>query len=444
MSTVVTTTTRRRRARKPAAKTTTLARQMPYRMPFVSGRGVYQRRVAAQPKSRVRLPSGLGSMIGGAAGTYLGGPLGGVIGSGLGHLAQGLLKHISGFGDYTVEVNSLMGLSPPELVNLSKNAVCLRHREYIGDITAAANYTVTAYDINPGLSASFPWLQGVAENFEEYMITGMIFEYKTLSADYTTASSAALGYVAMATQYNSLLPNFPDKVHLENYEFANSAKPSESFIHPIECKRSLNPVNQLYVRTGPVQANADQRLYDLGKFQIATGGNSGSGILGELWCTYEVCLFKPRLLENDDEPLVAHWQLTGVDNNNVMGSSFPDPVAGSTLVGALVGGNGIAFPTTLTSGKFLISYNVWGTAASITAPSITAASGCTILQYFKGDTVDRATVPSNSTTSSIFSITFAIEITGAAVVTFGTAGSLPTSATACDLWVLQFNDDIVS
>lgn len=383
-------------------------------------------------------------MLGGAAGTFIGGPIGGVIGSGLGHLAQGLVKHITGFGDYTVEVNTLMGLSPPELINLSKNAVCLRHREYIGDITASANYTVTAYDINAGLQPSFPWLAGVAENFEEYMITGMIFEYKTLSADYTTASSAALGYVAMATQYNSLLPPFPDKIHLENYEFANSAKPSESFIHPIECKRSLNPVSQLYVRTGPVQSNADQRLYDLGKFQIATGGNAGSGILGELWCTYEVCLFKPRLLEDDDETLTSHFQCNSVTNNAPLGQVAADAVAGSTLQATVVG-TSITFPDTLTEGKFLVSYNVWGGATAVTSFTISAVSGCTLLQYFKNDTVNKATTPQNGATTAIFAVVVLIQITaGTAQLSFGDDGTLPTSASAADVWITQVNDDIVS
>jgi len=123
------------------------------------------------------------------------------------------MKHITGFGDYNISVNSLMGpaFTPPEIINRSRESVCIRHREYITDITASSAFTLQSYDINPGLVSSFPWLSAVAGNFEEYMISGMIYEFKTLSADYTTASSAALGFVVMATQYNALSANFPDK-----------------------------------------------------------------------------------------------------------------------------------------------------------------------------------------------------------------------------------------
>lgn len=426
-------------ARKKAAAS---SKSPMYRTPRVTGSGAYRRKAA--PRSRNMLPSGLGSMLGGAAGTFLGGPLGGVVGSGLGHLAQGLIKHITGFGDYSVRVNSLMGdgFSPPELINLSKNSVCLRHREYIGDISASEAFSVQGYDINPGMQATFPWLSGVANNFEEYMFTGMIFEFKTLSADYTTASSAALGYVAMATQYNSLLPDFEDKVHLENYEFSNSAKPSETFVHPIECARGLNPVSQLYVRTGPVPQNADQRLYDLGRFQIATGGNTGTGILGELWCTYEVCLYKPRFVENDNLTLAGQWTLAGVTLNAPLGASPATPAVGNTLE-LSIDGLAMVFPATLTSGQFLVSYYVLGSAATINDPTVTALSNCTKKSIWGSTPTPQITIPANGVSSVAYTCSVLLEVTGpSATLLFSDDGVIPTSVTFASLWVAQVNDAI--
>jgi len=401
-------------------------------LPVYTGRGAYRKAKA----SNSSVP--WGSMIGGGLGTVIGGPIGGMIGSGIGHLGQNLIKHFTGFGDYSIEVNSLMGerFSPPELINYSKRGVCLRHREYIGDITANSAFTLTAYDINPGISTTFPWLSGVADNFEQYMITGMIFEYKTLSADYTTAASAALGYVAMATQYNSLQPPFQDKVHLENYEFANSAKPSESFIHPIECKRSLTPTDPLYVRTGPVENNADQRLYDLGKFQIATGGNSGSGVLGELWCTYEVCFYKPKLVDDDDDVLGGHWLLGGVTAVAPFGSGqTPDPQ--NTLQIDFTGTT-LTFPATLNSGVFYIAWNCVGTStAALDVPSLTATSGCILSDAFVNHTIDQFHTQNGVTSTGMIQM-FEIYITDySAVITFGAAGTLPADVTSADLHIAQ-------
>lgn len=403
--------------------------------PVYSGRGAYKK-VAARPINKS--PSvPWGSMIGGGIGAALGGPVGSAIGGGVGHLAQSLIKHFTGFGDYSIEVNSLMGgrFSPPELINYSHRGVCMRHREYIGDITATSAFTLTAYDINPGLSSSFPWLAGVANNFEQYAITGMIFEYKSLSADYTTAASAALGYVAMATQYNPLQPQFQDKIHMENYEFANSAKPSENFIHPIECKKSLTPTEPMYVRTGPVENNADQRLYDLGKFQIATGGNAGSGVLGELWCTYEVCFYKPKLVDADDDVLSAHWELGSVTGAGPLGSA-QTPDADNTL-DIVFTPTSMTFPSTLNHGKFQVTWTVAGDSTAVTPPGITATSGCSLPAEWINHTTTPFTTQVGITTTGCIVI-FIVEITDySAVVTFGGAGTTPANPVGADLHIAQ-------
>jgi hypothetical protein len=393
------------------------------------------------------LPSNLGATVGALAGSALGGPLGGVIGSTAGHGLQALVKYITGFGDYRVHYNSLMlggamsdGVyTPPEIINKSKDAVCLRHREYITDITATSAFTLQSFDINPGLVSTFPWLAGVAENFEEYMITGMIFEYRTLSADYTTASSAALGFVVMATQYNVLNPNFPDKKTMENYEFANSAKPSETFIHPVECKKSLNPVSELYVRTGSVPANADQRLYDLGNFQIATGGNSGTGILGELWVTFEICLFKPKLITSiGSELLTDHWISTTTGGANFFGSSRtvqPGSNLGLTVTNAF-----FRFPPDITDGTYLVIYQVTGGAVTVSTPA-TSLTNCLQLQVWQNDT--NVVVDNTGNSSAIYILSFVVSITGSNAQVGFTSGSIPTSS-RMDLWVTQVNGNIGS
>jgi len=400
----------------------------------ITGVGAYRRGKAKHDDPYIPW----GSMIGGAIGGLIGGPPGMAIGGGVGHLSQKLIKHFTGVGDYQVEVNTLLGpdFSPPELINKSKRGVCLRHREYIGEITAAANFTNTAYDINPGINTTFPWLAGVANNFEQYAFTGMIFEFKTLSADYTTAASAALGYVAMATQYNSLSPDFVDKIHMENYEFANSAKPSESFIHPIECKKSLTPTEPLYIRTGPVETNADQRLYDLGKFQIATGGNSGTGVLGELWCTYEVCLYKPKLVDQDDTIMSAHWLLGSVTGAGPLGTS--QTADSSNNLDIIFTPTTITFPDTLNSARFLIVWNCVGAStASLVCPVISATSGCAIAV----DWVNHANSTfqqENGITSVAMFVTWIVVITDySAVVTVGGAGTIPASITSADLHIAQ-------
>lgn len=374
----------------------------------------------------------------------LGYQIGKDIGGALGYGAQQLVKFLTGFGDYQIHTNSIMGgvYNPPELRNIRDRGVVVRHREYIADITATSAFTVQSFPINPGLSSSFPWLAQVCDAFEEYYITGLVYEYKTLSADYTTASSAALGYVVMATQYNTYNPVFPDKKTMENYEFSNSAKPSETFVHPVECKRSVTPVSELFIRTGAVPSGADSRLYDLGNFQIATGGNSGSGVLGELWVTFEIVLCKPKLVEAIGYDIMTdHYRLAAASIADLTPlSTAPTLASGSLIGGVISSGTTYTFPSTIVNGLYLVNYQVTGSSTAITSHNI-GGTGYTALSVWRGDTANNVTnVP---LTSTVYMMMMIIQITAAsATIVWATSGTLPTSPTSGDLWITQINGSI--
>lgn len=414
---------------------------------FVGGHGAYSTR---KPRTRAPATASVRRQIKGS-GNYkstVGARIGSEIGAALGYGAQQLVKYITGFGDYKVTSNSLMGglYDPPEIRNLRERGVCIRHREYLLDITAASSFTLQSFPINPGLVSTFPWLSQVAEAFEEYAITGMIFEFKTLSADYTTASSAALGSVVMATQYNVLSPPFPNKQTMENYEFSNSGKPSETFIHPIECKKAATPVSELFVRTGPVPAGADPRLYDLGNFQIATVGNTGSGVLGELWCTFEVCFFKPKLVASVGLELATdHWQLFGVTSALPLGTSSvlqPGSQIGTviTTTGALAGLN-LTFPDTIIEGNYLVMWFVHGTSGTLVPPTLSITNG-NQLEIWLEDSTNGVTA--GGTGSNQFLALVAQVTAPGMIIQFGALGTLPTPFVSGDLWVMQVNGGIAT
>ena len=123
------------------------------------------------------------------------------------------------------------------MVNSAHKSVIIRHREYLDDIVSSATpntFKLQNFYINPGDRITFPWLSQIADSFEHYRIRGMIFEFRSMSADALNSTNTALGQVIMATAYNSALPNFNNKYEMENYEFGVSTKPSCSLMHPIE------------------------------------------------------------------------------------------------------------------------------------------------------------------------------------------------------------------
>jgi len=354
-------------------------------------------------------------------------------------VTRSLMKLITGFGEYRIAGNSLMsgtsGIDPPEVRN-TPGGMVVRHREYLGDINATTTFTLQSFNINPGLRTTFPWLSSVAQSFEQYRIQGMIFEFKSLASDavLSTSTSSALGSVIMATQYDALDTAFTSKFNMENYQFACSSKPSISFIHPIECARNQTSISELYIRNGAV--SGDLRLYDLGVFNIATVGmQASSGVCGELWLTYEVQLFKPKLIEDLGlEVYTDHFNLKSVTNSTPLGTTST-LAAGSTMGGVITSGYLYNFPPNIVDGNYLFTWNVTGnsTAISLSAITFTRAVG---YQIFQSDASSNVSNTVTTTTNAL--VIGAVQITSSgATISFGTGGTLPATITSGDLIVTQ-------
>jgi hypothetical protein len=266
----------------------------------VRGRGDYK----ANVKSRWGEGGGSAKKLFEAAGSAVGGPVGGYLGG----LLNRAIYALTGFGDYQVQQNVLLeSNAPPTVVNRSNKEFVVRHREYIQDIYSLAGtantpsgFGILAFPINPGDAKTFPWLSTIADKFEQYRIEGMLFEYKSLYSDAVVTQNGSIGSIVLATEYNAGAPLFSSKQAMENYQFAQSCKPSCSVLHPIECANRQNVLSELYIRPGTLPAGEDVKTYDFGDFQIASQGiplgAAGAAVnLGEIWVTYQIVLLKPRI-----------------------------------------------------------------------------------------------------------------------------------------------------
>lgn len=204
--------------------------------------------------------------------------------------------NIVGNGSYRTNGMKVQdGYSPPMFRRGTDGSVIVEHREYLGDITGSTAFTNTSFQVNPTNTTLFPWLSNLAYNFEQYRVLGMVFEFKSMSADALNSTNTALGTVIMAAEYNALDANFVSKLEMENYEWAVSLKPSESCLYPLEAAPNETPVDLLYIQEGPLPVGADLRLYNWANFQIATVGMQAAADIGELWVSYSLELVKPRV-----------------------------------------------------------------------------------------------------------------------------------------------------
>jgi len=411
------------------------------RRPKVVKEVIVQKVPRRKKKINKRVVSGSGTY---GIGERLGRSAGGFLGRNVDQLADYLL---SGFGDYNINNNTLLhgGMDPPTIANSTKNGgIIVRHREYISDVFSTVNFTLTSFNINPGLNGSFPWLAQIASSFEQYSLRGMIFEFKTTSSDVVLSTNAttALGAVIMATQYNALDIPFVDKRTMENYQYSNSSKPSESMLHPIECARAQTSVDNLYVRVGAVPPTADLRLYDMGIFNIATVGmQNNGGVIGELWASFEIEFYKPKLLLGD--VLTDHWQLKNVTNAAPFG--LISTLTASSTLGTTISASGliITFPATVVDGNFLFEYTVFGTGAPVTQFNLPTQFNIAALRVWENDT-SLYEGTRTATTTNVYSFSQLYQIQGPSATLTFTAPILPTSVSAGDLWITQVAEPIIT
>lgn len=363
-------------ARKPKAYT---ARPM-IRYAKPAGARTSTRRVVKRKSGGVG--SALGTAVGTALGAYLGGPAGAAMGAGIGKAGGNLLGKIFGSGDY--QVSNVSAIKQNSLVQANANnipqfgtgrvAVNFTHREFLGDVFSASTantFKIDSYPINPGQSDTFPWLSGVVgAKFQQYRINGMWFEFRTMSADALNNVNTALGSVVMSTDYDSADATFTSKQQMENTEYGVSCKPSVCMLHAIECARSQTPVSELYIRAWDVPPGKDIRLYDLGRFSIATTGVQGTNVnLGELWVTYNIDCFKA--IEQPPGYLIpfSYYALAGVDATHPFGTSQPQWQMGpndppNQIPVVFESSNRFSFPDDTPVGThFKIQYNLQGSEA---------------------------------------------------------------------------------
>ena len=212
---------------------------------------------------------------------------------------------IKGRGDYQVNQIIKGGSKRPLTFASAKNLsgdVYITHREFVQNVTVqppvggtggSTPFTISTVQLNPGLVASFPFLSQIAQAFTLYEFLGLVFEYKPTSGEYGSSSSNQLGKVIMATNYDPDAPAFTNSVSMENYDYANSSKPSVGLLHGVESKHSTRATNVLYTRSGT--SAKDKIFTDVGTFYIATEGiqfansqNATAAIVGELWVSYKV------------------------------------------------------------------------------------------------------------------------------------------------------------
>jgi len=212
---------------------------------------------------------------------------------GAGYLVSGASK-LLGFGAYTREsASTYLASKVPTMHATLDKGIRVSHHEYLGEMSSSTAYAVASYMINPGLSGTFPWLSTVAAAFQKWEDNGIVFYFKSTSADALNSTNTALGSVIGAVTYNPYQVPPTDKVSMLGLSGANAGKPSEDNLFPVECLASQSLFGTKLVRLRGVVD--DLAKYDAGTFHIATVGSQAVAAIGELHVVYDITLKEPKL-----------------------------------------------------------------------------------------------------------------------------------------------------
>lgn len=296
--------------------------------------------VVVQPKARPKTFKQAVQRVTTSAGERIGSKIGGWVGD----FAQKAISTITGLGDYKVKFNSIVAPTqgPPAFM-LGGGCVCIAHREFLGVVSSPGSaFNITSYPLNPTAPVTFPWLSEIAYSFESFRFRGLVFEFKSTYGDAIASTNAALGSVILATQYNTTAPPFTTQVQMENYQFATSTKPSISMIHPVECDPSQLPLEHLYTYSS---SNSDPRWLMPGTTYLATVGQQSAATIGELWVSYEIEFYQPKLLSGTPSSgLGGHYSGMFLSLNSFTTGVFPTT------------GTSVLFPIKMLSGDLSVSF----------------------------------------------------------------------------------------
>jgi hypothetical protein len=199
--------------------------------------------------------------------------------------------------------------------------------EYLTNMEATEPFTLQQVKINPGDETVFPYLSGLANNYEEYKFERLTFQYKTTCSTLTDGSS----YFAFNPDSREDAPT--DKIRFMSFHDAKKAGAWESY--SLTVPRERLKVKR-YISTGDLPSDTDIHFYDVGSFYAASEGNSGNVStpisIGEVYVSYRVVLSSPRRLVDNGSPSMTFATTSSIPPNPFDGATphYSVPVPGVT------------------------------------------------------------------------------------------------------------------
>lgn len=346
----------------------------------------------------------------------------------------------------------VMSVRPMSAHTNRRGDIVVEKTEYLFDLTSSATasaFSGTAFAVNPGLSSAnggaFSWLNGIANQFEEWDPVYCEIIFKSTSANALNSTNTALGTVGITPLYNTFSStSLGSKVAAESYDGACSGVTSKSLLLKLQTKNSRNPLDTYFTRSGAVPANQTASMTDLCNVVVWTQGLQGTSVVvGEVWIRYKIILKspKPGALLGSSVAGAHYTASSGVSTSHYFGTGdAPTQSAGSNMVWTFTGTTAIG-PATIAPGKYEITYVTNGGATGgAVGPTIAYTTNCSAANITNASASAQYAVGNPTGTWGI--TTVFVNVTGPSpVLTF--SGAIFPSSANIDFIVTQLPTGLV-
>ncbi len=171
----------------------------------------------------------------------------------------------------------------------TRSGIRVSFRELISESLAGNTaFSITSQiAVNPGLSASFPWLSVMAQQYEQYKIHSLVYEY----VPYVPTTTQ--GTVVMFMDYSASDPQPSSETQAMNHPGAICAPVWQGCKFSARVPDMFPTGPRKYVRDCLVAG--DDKLYDAGTFYLCVDNETSTATIGKLFARYDIEFFTPQL-----------------------------------------------------------------------------------------------------------------------------------------------------
>jgi len=254
-------------------------------------------------------------------------------------------------------------------IKATRDSSRIVHRELIASISGTAGFAIaSAFALNSGIAATFPWLASQAASWEQYRFNKLRFCY------YTRTGSSTPGSMLLVPDYDAAdAPPSTEQI-ASSYEDVSEDAPwkDQCCDLRVSAMHSMGP--RKFVRTAALLANQDIKTYDAGNLYACT--TDGTVVnWGKLWVEYDVSLFVPQLPPAGLPAELAVSQHFPFASNGPTSAAFlgATPTSSGTQL-VTVFNNLLTFNQ---AGSYLLTYNAQATTITRTGAPANAGAQLT-------------------------------------------------------------------